>query len=443
MPSVDFTLPHWLYWVGLIAFPALAMVLARKAQPEKRSYGLPLGYLILVTGGILGLHRFYLRSLLGLIYLPVFLLILFANGEERTARNELSNAVNIVRQAERTISRETDRVANAEADLDELRAAVEAAQEGTALQKRRAERSLERAEKAIATGRERLAESQLALTEAEPLAETAGKDRAFWGSVARYAFYTILAFMAIDALMMPRLVASARAKAAAEPEESEMEIDAETAARAAEMDPNARKADKDYAENWIDRLSLYAGEFVSYWAVIAVFVYYYEVIVRYVFNSPTNWAHESMYLLFGMQYLISGSYAMLTDSHVKVDIFYAPLTRPKQAWADLLTSVFFFIFAGTLLVTSYIFAMDAVAVPTGNSVVSDWARGELGFFEMFGALTIGDWTDPNIRWGEISFNEWEIPLWPMKWMMVVGAVLLILQGVSKLSKDIRTIARGY
>ena len=443
MPSVDFTLPHWLYWIGLIAFPALAMVLARRAQPEKRTYGLPLGYLILVTGGILGLHRFYLRSLLGLVYLPVFLLILYANGQERTARNDYSNAINTVRQAERVIERESGRVTTAESDLDELRAAVDAAQDGTALQKRRAERALDRAEKAIETGRERLAESEAALVQAQPLAETAGAARALWSSVARYAFFTILAFIAIDALLLPRLVAGARAKAAAEPDEPEMEIDAETAARAAEMDPGARKADHEYAENWIDRLSLYAGEFVSYWAVIAVFVYYYEVIVRYVFNAPTNWAHESMYLMFGMQYLIAGSYAMLTEAHVRVDIFYAPLTKPKKAWADLFTSIFFFIFAGTLLVTSYIFAMDAIAVPTGNSVVSEWARGNMGFFEMFGALTFGDWTDPNIRWGEISFNEWEIPLWPMKWMMVVGAALLILQGVSKLSKDIRTIARGY
>jgi TRAP-type mannitol/chloroaromatic compound transport system permease small subunit len=127
----------------------------------------------------------------------------------------------------------------------------------------------------------------------------------------------------------------------------------------------------------------------------------------------------------------------------KVDIFYAPLTRPmRKGWADLFTSVFFFIFAGTLLVTSYIFAMDAIAVPSGNSVVSDWARGDLGFFQMLGQLTLGDWTDPAIRWGEISFNEWEIPLWPMKWMMVVGGLLLVLQGISKIGKDIQAIRRG-
>ena len=133
---------------------------------------------------------------------------------------------------------------------------------------------------------------------------------------------------------------------------------------------------------------------------------------------------------------------MLTESHVRVDIFYANWSARRKAIVNLLTSIFFFIFAGTLLVTSYIFAFDAIAVPSGNSVVSDWARGDLGFWSMLGSLSLEQWTDPNIRWGEISFNEWEIPLWPMKWMMVVGGILLVLQGISKISLDIKTLVKG-
>ena len=57
----------------------------------------------------------------------------------------------------------------------------------------------------------------------------------------------------------------------------------------------------------VDGLSEFTGVFVAYWTLIAVFVYFYEVIVRYMFNSPTNWAHESMFLMFGMQYVLAGS----------------------------------------------------------------------------------------------------------------------------------------
>nr|WP_240969482.1 TRAP transporter small permease subunit [Sneathiella limimaris] len=153
----------------------------------------------------------------------------------------------------------------------------------------------------------------------------------------------------------------------------------------------------------LDRISLYSGEFVAFWSIIAVFVYYYEVVVRYVFNSPTNWAHESMFLMFGMQYLVAGAYAMLTGSHVRVDIFYAKFSMRGKAFVDLLTSVFFFIFAGTLLVTSYIFSVDAIGQ------------------------------------NEVSFTEWAIQYWPVKCVMIVGSLLLILQGISLVLKDIRTL----
>ena len=191
-----------------------------------------------------------------------------------------------------------------------------------------------------------------------------------------------------------------------------------------------------------DRISGFTGRYVAYWSLIAPFIYSYEVVARYFFNSPTNWAHESMFLMFGMQYLIAGAYAMLTESHVRVDIFYAPLPRKKKAWTDLVTSIFFFIFAFTLLWTSYTFAMDALAVPTGNALVSDWARGEVSFLEVLSGWNVDQWRDPNVRWGEISFNEWEVPLWPMKWVMVLGGLLLVLQGVSKVMKDIDTLRRG-
>mgnify|MGYP006955160208 CR=1 FL=1 len=82
------------------------------------------------------------------------------------------------------------------------------------------------------------------------------------------------------------------------------------------------------------------------------------------------------------------------------------------------------------------------ALPSGNSIVSDWARGQVGLGEMLAGLSLADWTDPAIRWGEISFNEWEVPLWPMKWVMVMGGLLLVLQGISKLGKDIQAIRQG-
>ena len=431
MPALDFTLPHWLYWVGLIAFPLVAMVLARRPRRGPAGYSIGLGYMILVTGGIIGLHRLYLRSLLGLLYIPVFVFVLYANGRETDARSTLSDVSNQVRIAERVVEREGPRIEEARADLPELRAALEEAEPGS-FAERSAERRIERAEETLGAGAERLAEAEAELETIGAARDEAVAARASWSRAGATAFYVILAALAVDALLLPWLVRQANRTAPPE------EPDAPHLDYAPEQAPD----DRARAENWIDRLSLFAGEFVAYWAVIAVFVYYYEVIARYVFNAPTNWAHEAMYLMFGMQYLIAGSYAMLTESHVRVDILYAPLPRRKKAWTDLATSVFFFIFAGTLLVTGWIFAIDALAVPTGNALVSDYARGEIGLGDLLFNFGGEQWTDSNIRWGEISFNEWEVPLWPMKWVMVTGGLLLVLQGVSKLAKDVRTLREG-
>lgn len=432
MPGLSFTLPHWLYWVSLIAFPLIAMVLARRPKRTPAEYSVPLAYAIWLAGGFLGLHRFYLKSMLGFVYLPLFLFVLYANGQEGQARGIESDYLNQVRAAERVIAREEPRVATAREELESLSAAIAETEEGS-FARRSAERRLERAQGTIETGQARLDEAQASLGEIRDAASVAQERRTMWDNAAGYTFYAIIALMLIDATRIPFLVGQANVWARLEPEEPEP----------AHADDDDRKADEEYATNWIDRLSLFAGEFTAYWAVIAVLVYYYEVIARYVFNSPTNWAHEGMYLMFGMQYLIAGSYAMLTETHVRVDIFYANWSKRRKAWVDLFTSVFFFIFAGTLLITSYIFAMDAIAVPTGNGVLSMWARGEIPTEEMIARFDLVQITDPAIRWGEISFNEWEVPLWPMKWVMVVGGLLLVLQGVSKLAKDIREVTREH
>ena len=151
-------------------------------------------------------------------------------------------------------------------------------------------------------------------------------------------------------------------------------------------------------------MSGFTGRFVAYWSVIAVFAYFYEVVVRYLFNSPTNWVHESMFLMFGMQYVLSGAYAYRDDAHVRVDVLYSKFSTRGKALADVVTSLFFFIFVGTMVWTGARFALDAIDV------------------------------------GEVSFTEWGIQYWPVKLMIPIGAGLLLLQGLARLARDIAILA---
>ena len=367
MPDIVFNLPHWIYWLGLILFPLLAMYIVRRQTkaPRRARVSLPIGYLLWLTGGFVGVHRFYLRSLWGVIYIPLFAaIVVISNPAGRRALDVLSDARRDLR--------------GAEFDVERFQKALTQGAESAAAK-------LAEAEQALPIVLEQMAEATAALDQ--------------WQMVSGGLALAIAVLLLIDAALLPRLV---RRRAEAE---ASTEIAGEAAAEAVRdielagthEDPTLRVRSR--ITDIIDAISGWTGEFVCYWSLIAVFVYYYEVLARYVFNSPTNWAHESMFLMFGMQYLISGAYALREDSHVRVDVVYQHLPDRAKVMTDIVTSIIFFIFAGTLLVTGWIFAMDSLDV---------W---------------------------EVSFTEWAIQYWPVKISIVVGALLILLQGVSKLIKD--------
>lgn len=172
----------------------------------------------------------------------------------------------------------------------------------------------------------------------------------------------------------------------------------------AEEDPTDRAAGNLFTRG-IDWISNASGLFVALWTVNAVVAYFYEVIMRYLFNMPTIWVHEASYLLFGMQYLLAGAFAFLHGSHVRVDIVYTMLPPRQRVSLDIFTSVFFFIFALALIGTSWRFFMDSYSM------------------------------------GETTMETWGIQHWPVKAMMLLGAILIALAGISKLIKDIQLFRR--
>ncbi|MDY6981426.1 MAG: TRAP transporter small permease subunit, partial [Pseudomonadota bacterium] len=216
-----------------------------------------------------------------------------------------------------------------------------------------------------------------------------------WHLIAGWLGGAVIFFLLVDAIRLPSLVRQRN--------ETESEPPAPGF-----MCPTVEAEHDDSREPWlfnrlVGQLNGMVGEFVAYWSVIAVLVYYYEVIARYVFNSPTNWAHEGMFLMFGMQYLLAGGYVLREGAHVRVDVIYNYFSNRGKAMVDLFTSIFFFIFVLSLLVTGWTFFLDSYKV------------------------------------SEVSFTEWAIPYWPIKFALPLGAALLLLQGIAQLFKDIAVV----
>ncbi len=379
MPELTFVLPHWLYWLGLIGFPLTAYWIFRKTAEKKRDGPQPqitntLAYLFLITGGFIGCHRMYLKSFLAIPFVVLFTAILFVNAETRAMRDVASEARNEVDMLESRIER-------AERNVDKAQQRLERTDN---------ERNRER----VAEEQEKLADSKSRLDATIERRTATEAEYQDIQTLASILGGVLLVMMLFDATQIPKLV---RRRNAIEKDEVLEEFVASVAIEDVEFDVEQEK----FAFNrLVARLNGFCGEFVAYWSAIAVFVYYYEVVSRYVFNSPTNWAHESMFLMFGMQYLIAGGFVLREGGHVRVDVLYTNLSTRTKAILDLVTSVFFFIFTFALLVTGWTFFSDS-----------------------FGQR-------------EVSFTEWGIQYYPIKFALPVGAALLILQGLAQLLNDI-------
>jgi len=371
MPTLNFILPHWMYWGGLLLFPLVAMYLVAR----QRSRGVPRepilfnAYLFLVTAGFAGVHRFYLKSWWGFAFVPLFLAVIYCNSEVREVRDDVSRTFAALEQAQTALRQAQP--------ADPARPSAE---ESRALERAQAEVNKDetdyRAAKAVSDG---------------------------WSNRAGGFAVALAILLLIDAFLVPGIVRRLHARGEEGVAVAQHAPPPEVHEQGTGEDPtlglHSRFTD---AIEWVN---VKAGEYVAYWAVISVFVYYYEVVARFVFNSPTNWVHESMFLMYGMQYMISGAYAYREDQHVRVDVLYAKLSPRGKAIADIVSSAFFFVFTITLLWTGGKFAWDAV------------------------------------QNAETSFTEWGVQYWPVKLTIPIGAALIILQGISKLIKDIMLVRR--
>lgn len=352
MPDITFILPHWIYWGSIFAVPVFFMFLTRQFPLHNYAPSLstPIAYLFLITGGFAGIHRLYVKSRWAVVFIALFVGVLLCNHEARLARNAYSIANNDVFNAEYDLKTAEDEEAEG-ATLAELRQKIE-----------------------------------VATTYSEELQ----KKWDDWRATSGWLAALILLLLVADAFLLPSMIRRRVATAALSPPP-----------HPPPAMPEEKKALTDGGKfgRFVSRSNEFIGEFVSYWTVIAVFVFYYEVVARYVFNSPTIWAHESMFLLFGMQYMLAGGFCLRENAHVRVDVIYMLLSPRARAIADLLTSVVFFVFVTALIVTGWIFFSDS-----------------------FGMR-------------QVSFTEWEIPYWPIKFALPLGGALLALQGLVHVLRD--------
>jgi len=162
----------------------------------------------------------------------------------------------------------------------------------------------------------------------------------------------------------------------------------------------------DRIVGYLDSVNDWIGHGTSYILLVMLVTLVYEVIVRYLFGSPTIWSLEINEYLLCVYSMLGGGYALLKRSHVNVEIVYSKLSLRKKSIINCINSLFFFSFCGALLCVSMKMAHDS------------WISRE------------------------VSSSLLAAPLFPVKLMIPVGTFLLLFQGVLNFVRDLMTAVTG-
>jgi TRAP-type mannitol/chloroaromatic compound transport system permease small subunit len=156
----------------------------------------------------------------------------------------------------------------------------------------------------------------------------------------------------------------------------------------------------------IDAVNARIGRWLAWLVVVAVIVSAVNATVRKLLDTSSNAWLELQWVLFAAVFLLCAPWTLLVNEHIRIDIVNSTLSKRTRDIIDVVGHALF------LLPLTLI--MIVTAVP---------------FF----------WKSFLIN--EQSFSAGGLPQWPAKSLVVIGFVLLALQGISELIKRV-AIMRG-
>jgi TRAP-type mannitol/chloroaromatic compound transport system permease small subunit len=154
----------------------------------------------------------------------------------------------------------------------------------------------------------------------------------------------------------------------------------------------------DFANRWVG-LILYPL------TVLIAIVVFIEIILRYFFNHPTLWSFETTQFLFIICTMLCAGHLQLENGHVNVDIISSKFSDRTRLIVNLFTFPFFLLFIGAMTYFGSEFAFDSIAKM------------------------------------ETTGSAWDPPVYPIKILVPVGAVLLLLQGIVNLIRQVKAIQK--
>jgi TRAP-type mannitol/chloroaromatic compound transport system permease small subunit len=154
----------------------------------------------------------------------------------------------------------------------------------------------------------------------------------------------------------------------------------------------------------IDRISRFFGIVAALVVALACLISAGNALSRYLFDISSNAFLEIQWQLFAATFLLGAAYVLKLNEHVRVDLFYGSLSARGKLWVDVFGYVFFFF--------PLCFIMLEMAFP---------------------------WAWHSYLDGEISANAGGLPVWPAKFLLPFGFVLLTLQGIAEFIRRVAAL----
>ena len=120
-----------------------------------------------------------------------------------------------------------------------------------------------------------------------------------------------------------------------------------------------------------NKIVKYSGYLASALFISIGFIVSYEVIMRYVFNSPTVWVNEiSRFLQIWATYLAL-TYSFHKQDFIRITVIYDRLNETGKKILDFISFIFIIIFSCFVVYYGWLIAYDSLKVGRTSSTILD------------------------------------------------------------------------
>ena len=153
----------------------------------------------------------------------------------------------------------------------------------------------------------------------------------------------------------------------------------------------------------VDRFNYLVGRVMMYGIFVLMAVLMWSTFSKQAFIIPSYWTLEVAQYILVAYYLVGGAYSIQLGANVRMDLFYENWSTRKKAWVDSFTIFMLIFYLGVML---------------------------------YGGL---DSMIYSIKTQQHSASLWRPLIWPVKAVMCTGILMMLLQAISELIKDVATL----